>query len=78
MMPHLSSTNYNSASSLVPVPTPPKPFSESKPRDLFIKGPDSQYVLEEESEELRGVLSLQEIENFKPKVRDTSESAISS
>lgn len=39
----------------------------------LIKDPDSQDVLEEESE-LMGVLSPEDIENSKPKVRDTSES----
>jgi hypothetical protein len=53
----------------VSVPTSPKPepFSESKPSHLFIKVPDSQDVLEEESE-LMGVISPEEIENSKPKV----------
>jgi len=63
-----SVTSYSNSPSPA-VPTPPKPFSESKPRDLFIKDPD----LEEESEQMR-VLSPEEIENSKPKVRDTSES----
>ena len=41
---------FNSPSPVVPVPISPKlePFSESKPRDLFIKDPDSQDVLEED------------------------------
>ncbi len=67
-----SVTYSNSPSPVVPVPTSPnpEPFSESKPRDLSIKDLDSQDVLEEESE-LMGVLSPEEIENSKPKVRDT-------
>ncbi len=63
-----SVTSYSNSPSPV-VPTSPK----SKPRDLFIKDLDSQDVLEEESE-LMGVLSPEEIENSKPKIRDTSES----
>ncbi len=70
----LSVTSYSdSPSPVVPVPTSSKPqlFSESKPRDLLIKDPDSQDVLEEKSE-LMGVIS-QEIESSKSKVRDTSD-----
>jgi hypothetical protein len=67
----------NSPSSVVPVLTPPKqePFSEPKSKDLFIKDPDSQDVLEEESEEPVGGLSAEGIESSKPKVRDTIEGA---
>jgi hypothetical protein len=56
---------FNSPSPVVPVPTSPKPepFSESKARNLFIKDPDSQHVLEEESG-LMGVLSPEKIENL--------------
>ena len=63
-----SVTSYsNSSSPVVPVPTSPnpEPFSESKPRDLLIKDPDSQDVLEEESELIRFNIP-EEIENSKP------------
>ena len=64
-----SVTSYsNSPSPVVPTSPKPKPFSESKPRDLFIKDLDSQDVLEEES-------VLEEIDSSKPKVRDTIEGA---
>ena len=55
----VSVTPYsNSPSPVVPVLTPPKqePLPERKSKDLFIKDPDSQDVLEEESEPM-GVLS---------------------
>jgi hypothetical protein len=73
----VSVTPYsNSPSPVVPVLTPPKqePFPEPKSKDLFIKDPDSQDVLEEESEEPVGCLSAEEIDSSKPKVRDTSDS----
>lgn len=72
----VSVTPYsNSPSPVVPVLTPPKqePFPEPKSKDLFIKDPDSQDVLEEESEEPVGGLSAEEIDSSKPKVRDTSD-----
>src|SRR5215831_10941086 len=48
----------SSPSPVVPVLTPPKqePFPEPKSKDLFIKDPSSQVVLEEESEESVGGL----------------------
>jgi hypothetical protein len=66
----------NSPSPEVPVLTPPKqePFPELKSKDLFIRDPDSQDVLEEESEGPVGGLSAEEIQSSKPKVRDTSDS----
>ena len=73
----VSVTPYsNSPSPVVPVLTPPKqePFPEPKSKDLFIKDPDFQDVLEEESEEPVGCLSVEEIESSKPKVRDASDS----
>jgi predicted transcriptional regulator len=73
-----SVTSYsNSPSPEVPVPTSPKQerFPEPKSEDLFIKDPDSQDVLEEESEEPVGGLSAEEIESSKPKVRDSIEGA---
>jgi len=61
-----SVTSYsNSPSPVVPTSLKPEPFSESKPRDLLIKDPDSQDVLEEESELIRFNIP-EEIENSKP------------
>jgi hypothetical protein len=71
----ISVTPYsNSPSPVVPVLTPPKqgPFQS---KDLFIKDPDSQDVLEEESEIPGGGLSKEEIDSSKTKVRDTIEGA---